>query len=418
MRPWPAQVSQRPPLTLNEKRAGGVAAQPRLGRAGEEPADLVEEADVRGRDRARRAADRRLVDLDDALDRLRARQRAGGARRGRRRTGRACGERAVEHVAHQRRLAGARDAGDAGPGAERHLDVDVLQVVLGGADDLQPGQARRRRAAARCAAAALPEEAAGDRARLARERCRRTHGDQLAAARCRRRDRGRRRGRRCDRRLVVLDDDHRVACVAAARAACRAAWRCRAGAGRWSARRGCSRRRAGSSRAAPPAGCAAPRRRRACRRAGRASGSRARPARGSCRRGTISFRMLAATRSSRSPKRYAGESARASATDRRGHLPDRCRRPAPPARAGSAAGPRRPGTGARRGTAESASCDLFVLPAARRRTCEQAAALRCPRRTTSRCRAVSSPNGLRERHAERAQTRDAPCRDDGRAADR
>ena len=45
---------------------------------------------------------------------------------------------------------------------------------------------------------------------------------------------------------------------------------CRAGAGRWSARRARSRRPAGSSRAARRAGCAAPRRRTASARRGRA----------------------------------------------------------------------------------------------------------------------------------------------------
>src|SRR5690606_36467034 len=56
--------------------AGGVeaeaarapAAQPRLGRVGEEPADRVPEADVGRRARARRLADRRLVDLEHPRD--------------------------------------------------------------------------------------------------------------------------------------------------------------------------------------------------------------------------------------------------------------------------------------------------------------------------------------------------------------
>ena len=58
---------------------------------------------------------------------------------------------AVEHVAHERRLAGAGDAGDAGPGAERDADVDVLQVVLARAADRRAsrasssGRARARR---------------------------------------------------------------------------------------------------------------------------------------------------------------------------------------------------------------------------------------------------------------------------------
>ena len=58
----------------------------------------------------------------------------------------------------------------------------------------------------------------------------------------------------------------RVALVRAAGAACRAACGCRADAGRWSARRGCSTRRAGWSRAGRRAECAAPRRRTASAR--------------------------------------------------------------------------------------------------------------------------------------------------------
>ena len=57
--------------------------------------------------------------------------------------------------------------------------------------------------------------------------------------------------------FVVLDDDERVALSLQRRRACRAAARCRAGAGRWSARRARRARRADSSRAAPRAECAA-----------------------------------------------------------------------------------------------------------------------------------------------------------------
>ena len=49
-----------------------VAANLRLGQLGEQSADLVEDLDVRRRVRARRAADRRLVDVDDLVDVLRA----------------------------------------------------------------------------------------------------------------------------------------------------------------------------------------------------------------------------------------------------------------------------------------------------------------------------------------------------------
>ena len=47
-----------------------VAADLRLAALGEEGADLVEDLDVRRRVRARRAADRRLVDVDHLVDML------------------------------------------------------------------------------------------------------------------------------------------------------------------------------------------------------------------------------------------------------------------------------------------------------------------------------------------------------------
>ena len=65
------------------------------------------------------------------------------------------------------------------------------------------------------------------------------------------------------RLFVVLDDDHRVAEIAQAARASRAAARCRAGAGRSTARRGCTTRRRDANRFASRAGCAALRRRKA-----------------------------------------------------------------------------------------------------------------------------------------------------------
>ena len=86
--------------------------------------------------------------------------------------------------------------------------------------------------------------------------------------------------RAADRLLVVLDDEQRVALRFELLERIEEDQRCRADAGRSSARRGCSRRPADWSRAAPRAGCAAPRRRRASARSGRARGRRGRPRRG------------------------------------------------------------------------------------------------------------------------------------------
>ena len=72
MTPSPWQASQRPPLTLKREAAGLVAARLGLGQAGEPVADRREGAGVGGRVGARRAADRRLVDVDDLVEVLQA----------------------------------------------------------------------------------------------------------------------------------------------------------------------------------------------------------------------------------------------------------------------------------------------------------------------------------------------------------
>jgi hypothetical protein len=53
------------------------------------------------------------------------------------------GDRRVEGVVDERRLARSRDAGDAGEEADRKGDVDPLQVVAARAVDSQPFLGRR-----------------------------------------------------------------------------------------------------------------------------------------------------------------------------------------------------------------------------------------------------------------------------------
>ena len=123
-----------PALDVEAEAAGLVAARARLARLREELADVVEDAGVGRRVRARRAADRRLVDVDDLVDLLDPVDpvvRAGAQPR----AVQAVGDRAVEDLVDERRLARARDAGDAGEDAERELDVDALEVVLARAAD-------------------------------------------------------------------------------------------------------------------------------------------------------------------------------------------------------------------------------------------------------------------------------------------
>ena len=201
-------------LDVEAEAARLVAARPRLLGLGEELADVVEDAGVGGRVGARRAADRRLVDVDDLVDLARGRRSPSWAPGRSLRPVQAVGDRAVEDLVDEGRLARAGDAGDAAEDAERDRDVDVLEVVLARAAD---DAARRAARAARSGTAIcrLPERywpvsEAGVRGDLVPACPRRHVAAVLAGA-----------GAEVDdvvggahRPLVVLDDDHRVAEVA------------------------------------------------------------------------------------------------------------------------------------------------------------------------------------------------------------
>ena len=185
------------------------------------------------------------------------------------------GHRLEQDLVDQRRLARARHAGDARHDAERHLDVDLLEVVLRRAADLD--EARRRAPAGRHV----------DRARARQELAGERRLDPLDL-------RGRalrpRRGRRARRRRGPCRSGGRPRASSARRArrpapccrgragarACRSAWSCRAGAGRSTARRGRTARRPAPSRSASPGGSAAPRRPTAWPPRGPSTGSRCR----------------------------------------------------------------------------------------------------------------------------------------------
>ena len=70
--PSPWHFSQRPPLTLKLNRPRLIAADSRRGQLGEQIADLVEHAGVSGRIAARRAANRRLVNHNDFVERFKS----------------------------------------------------------------------------------------------------------------------------------------------------------------------------------------------------------------------------------------------------------------------------------------------------------------------------------------------------------
>src|SRR4029079_18252075 len=113
-----------------------VAARLALGQAGEPFADRREGAGISRGGRAWRAADRRLVDVDDLVDVLQAFDAVmrGGRQRGAVELAR---HRAVERVDQKRRLSPARKAGDAGEEAERDRGGDVLQVIAARIDNLE-----------------------------------------------------------------------------------------------------------------------------------------------------------------------------------------------------------------------------------------------------------------------------------------
>ena len=123
-------------LDVEAEAAGFVAAHLRLARLAEQLADGVEDARIRRRIRARRAADGLLVDVDDLVDVFEALDFLVLARLALRMI-EARGDALVENFVDERRLARARNARDERQRAERESDIDVLEVVLGRADDLE-----------------------------------------------------------------------------------------------------------------------------------------------------------------------------------------------------------------------------------------------------------------------------------------
>ena len=99
-------------LDVEAEAPGLVAADPGLGRAGEQLPDGPEQADVGGRVGARRPADGALVDLDDLVDVLDALDGIVSAHRLPASPYRSRARRPVEHLVHERALARPGDAGD------------------------------------------------------------------------------------------------------------------------------------------------------------------------------------------------------------------------------------------------------------------------------------------------------------------
>ena len=126
------------------------------------------------------------------------------------------GQRLVERLDDQGRFAAARDAGDAGEGAERNIDGDVLQIVGPRADDAEASpRAGRRRRCAGIGIWRMPDQIwPGQAVRVLHHLVRRAGGDDLAAI-----DPGARPHvdqivGGADRLLVMLDHQHGIAEVA------------------------------------------------------------------------------------------------------------------------------------------------------------------------------------------------------------
>ena len=268
-----------PALDVEREAPGLVAARPRLLGLGEQVADDVEQAGVGRRVRARRAPDRRLVDLDDLVELVEAEHR-GVRPRALARAVQAVGDRLEQDLVDQRRLARARHAGDAGQHAQRDVDVERLEVVLLGAPDLQVAGRRTPPLGHRDRARA-GQELAGERLLDLLDLRRGALGDDPPAVLAGARAEVDEVVGRAHRLLVVLDDEHGVAQVAQALEGRDELASCRAGAGRSTARRARRARRRAPSRSGWPAGSAAPRRPTASPPRGPSTGSRCRRCRGS-----------------------------------------------------------------------------------------------------------------------------------------
>src|SRR5688500_366980 len=133
-------------LHVEGEAARLVAARLGFGQAGEPVADRRESAGVGRRIRARGAADRGLVDVDDLVEVFDALDLVMIARM-QARIVQAAGEGVVERLDHQRGLAAAGDAGHASEDTEWDVDRDVLEVVVARADDLDLGLVAEARAA-------------------------------------------------------------------------------------------------------------------------------------------------------------------------------------------------------------------------------------------------------------------------------
>ena len=120
-----------PSLDVEGKTARRVAAGLRFRKTGEPFPDRGEGAGVGGRIRPRRAADGRLVDIDNLVEKLASVDRLVW-RRHFARLVQAARQPLPKRFEHQRGFSAAGDAGHAGQHAEWKINAYVAQVVAGG----------------------------------------------------------------------------------------------------------------------------------------------------------------------------------------------------------------------------------------------------------------------------------------------
>ena len=142
-KPVPQQRSQRPLPELKEN-ALALRPAPSLRVAWRRARELDRRSQIKNRRRTRGARERRLVDHHDFADAMRAADATCTRPLPLGRSSLCAKEISVKDFVDQGGFAGAGNAGHAGENAERNLDIDVLEIVLARAFDLERGSRLRR----------------------------------------------------------------------------------------------------------------------------------------------------------------------------------------------------------------------------------------------------------------------------------
>ena len=198
-------------LDVEREPARLVAADLGLGGLREQPADVIEHPGVGGRVGPRRAADRPLVDVHHLVQLLHPGDPGVLARHDPRAV-QLLGQRAVQDVVDQGRLAGPGHAGDRDEAAERERHIHAAQIVLAGPLDHDlPGSWTASGARGQRDRLAAGQVGAGQRIPAGQQLVQRAGDHDVAAVLPRPRADVDHPVSRADGVLVVLHDDQRVA---------------------------------------------------------------------------------------------------------------------------------------------------------------------------------------------------------------